>query len=78
VSVTHAFTSGVADGGDAALVRPSNWNAVHTESGLEASDRILTADETLAADRVAVHSYGLFIATGITLFIGDASVVVLV
>jgi hypothetical protein len=29
MAITHAFTSGVADGGDAALVRPSNWNAAH-------------------------------------------------
>jgi hypothetical protein len=27
ISVTHAFVSGVADGADATLVRPSNWNA---------------------------------------------------
>jgi transposase len=26
----HAFTSSVSDGGDATLVRPSNWNANHT------------------------------------------------
>jgi hypothetical protein len=25
----HAFVSAVSDGGDASLVRPSNWNAVH-------------------------------------------------
>ena len=25
----HQFTSAVADGGDATLVRPSNWNAIH-------------------------------------------------
>jgi hypothetical protein len=28
--VTHAFTSGKTDGGDATLVQPSNWNADHT------------------------------------------------
>lgn len=27
--VKHSFTSGVADGADATLVRPSNWNADH-------------------------------------------------
>jgi hypothetical protein len=27
--VKHAFTSGKADGGDATLVQPSNWNADH-------------------------------------------------
>lgn len=30
MAVTHAFVSGKADGGDATLVRPSNWNAAHT------------------------------------------------
>jgi hypothetical protein len=25
----HAFTSAIADGGDATLVRPSNWNEAH-------------------------------------------------
>jgi len=29
MAIKHAFTSGVPDGGDAALVRPSNWNASH-------------------------------------------------
>ncbi len=38
ISLKHAFTSAVADGGDANLVQPSNWNAEHTL--------------TLAADRV--------------------------
>ena len=30
MSVTHAFVSGVADGGDTSLVQPSNWNAAHS------------------------------------------------
>lgn len=29
-SVKHAFVSAIADGADATLVRPSNWNADHT------------------------------------------------
>src|SRR3990172_8306501 len=29
MAVKHAFTSPKADGGDATLVRPSNWNAEH-------------------------------------------------
>lgn len=29
-SLLHTFVSGVADGGDATLVRPSNWNDQHT------------------------------------------------
>lgn len=28
--ITHPFVSGKSDGGDATLVRPSNWNADHT------------------------------------------------
>ena len=30
MAIKHAFTSGKADGGDATLVQPSNWNADHT------------------------------------------------
>lgn len=30
VSVTHTFVSGKADGGDATLVQPSDWNAALT------------------------------------------------
>lgn len=28
-TTTHAFVSGISDGADATLVRPSNWNADH-------------------------------------------------
>jgi hypothetical protein len=30
VPITHTFVSGKADGGDATVVRPSNWNATHS------------------------------------------------
>lgn len=30
IQIKHAFTSLKGDGGDATLVRPSNWNAAHT------------------------------------------------
>lgn len=33
-SVTHAFVSAKADGADASLVRPSNWNAGHVVTGV--------------------------------------------
>src|SRR5687768_10689987 len=36
--VTHPFVSAKSDGGDATLVRPSNWNDEHVMS---AADRIL-------------------------------------
>jgi hypothetical protein len=32
ISITHPFVSAKGDGTDATLVRPSNWNAVHTTS----------------------------------------------
>lgn len=32
IQIKHAFTSAKGDGGDATLVRPSNWNATHTTS----------------------------------------------
>ncbi|MDP2168404.1 MAG: hypothetical protein Q8J64_08755 [Thermodesulfovibrionales bacterium] len=34
MKIKHAFTSEVADGGDATLVRPSNWNAEHALDGV--------------------------------------------
>ena len=33
VTVTHPFVSAIADGVDATVVRPSNWNADHTITG---------------------------------------------
>ena len=35
MSVVHAFSSGKADGGDATLVQPSNWNAAHSLTDIE-------------------------------------------
>lgn len=34
VSVVHAFVNPKADGADATIVRPSNWNELHTLNGL--------------------------------------------
>jgi hypothetical protein len=39
ISLLHAFTNPKADGGDATIVRPSNWNAEHTLT--QATDRML-------------------------------------
>jgi len=44
VAITHSKVSGVADGGDATLVRPSDWNANHAG----------TADPT--AHGIAAHT----------------------
>lgn len=37
MGITHPFVSAIADGADATLVRPSNWNASHTISWATAS-----------------------------------------
>lgn len=39
ISLIHAFVSAIADGGDASVVRPSNWNAQHTLT--QATARVL-------------------------------------
>jgi hypothetical protein len=36
-TVTHAFVSPISDGADATLVRPSNWNELHTVDGFGAN-----------------------------------------
>lgn len=41
--LTHEFVSAVADGGDATLVRPSNWNASHSITA-DASVKVTDGD----------------------------------
>lgn len=48
MAITHPFVSAVADGSDATLVRPSNWNADHT-----------IADDTITAAMMAASSVDL-------------------
>ena len=43
MAIKHAFVSGIADGDDTTLVRPSDWNAEHV--GLKVIRK--TADETV-------------------------------
>lgn len=47
-SVTHAFVSAVADGADATLVRPSNWNAAHTFAN-QSANQVLAGPSSGAA-----------------------------
>ena len=63
VSLKHKFTSAVADGGDANLVQPSNWNAEHDL--VMATDRLLgrTTAGTGAAEEISVGS-GLTLSAG--------------
>ncbi|KKK81323.1 hypothetical protein LCGC14_2814610 [marine sediment metagenome] len=58
-NVKHAFTSAKADGGDASLVRPSNWNAAHT-GAVEILDRDLTQiDVANEAAETSVYSFSI-------------------
>jgi hypothetical protein len=41
----HRFQSAKSDGGDATLVRPSNWNAIHVH-GVTSTSTNLTLDAT--------------------------------
>lgn len=42
--VTHKFVSGIADGGDATLVRPSNWNDEHSITDLSGTVEVTDAE----------------------------------
>lgn len=53
--VTHTFVSAKADGGDATLVRPSNWNAAH-----------VTAFTEFTQDLGVARSAGTFDITGLS------------
>jgi hypothetical protein len=57
MALTHAFVSGLGDGGDTTLVRPSNWNADHT---VDANGILMTSGSTdpatPAADTLKFYS----------------------
>lgn len=58
MGVSHAFTSPKADGGDATLVQPSNWNAAHTLTGnLSTFDGLANASGYLKNDGAGAFSY---------------------
>ena len=42
--VTHKFVSGIADGGDATLVRPSNWNDEHSITDVTGTVEVTDAE----------------------------------
>lgn len=43
LTIKHTFVSAIADGADATVVRPSNWNATHTLTGSIALNEITAA-----------------------------------
>lgn len=65
--ITHAFVSAIADGGDASLVQPSNWNAGHTLTGIAVTDGINTfaATQTFTVAPVFTDASGTRTALGL-------------
>lgn len=57
VSLKHSFNSGIADGGDATLVQPSNWNAEHTLTA--AANSVLASGATTTVAEVALSASNL-------------------
>jgi len=50
----HAFTSGIADGGDATLVRPSNWNDIHVAPYAMGTVTLTTGNGALMVKRLTL------------------------
>jgi hypothetical protein len=65
LSFKHTFQSAVADGGDASLVQPSNWNAEHTITLATASLIGRATAGTGAAEEITLSA--AFTFTGTTL-----------
>ena len=60
-AVTHSFVSAKADGADATLVRPSNWNANHTVTyGVHA---VTTTDTIALTDDLVTLAAGTYTVT---------------
>src|SRR6185369_16249223 len=58
MAVTHTFVSAIADGGDATLVRPSNWNADHTIADNTVTDAHLRDSGALSVIGRSANSSG--------------------
>jgi hypothetical protein len=67
VPITHAYVSGISDGVDTTLVRPTNWNAPHVGGGVPTVDQDISADFSTASDSAWHDITGL---TGIVLTAG--------
>ena len=59
--ITHSKVSGVADGSDTDLVRPSDWNASHVVEQVITDNAVVTVDDASAAD----NDYAKFTAIGV-------------
>ncbi len=67
MSITHTFTCLIADGADATIVRPSNWNAAHTitvvaetPSGtIDGANKIFTLTSTPLTNTLDLYHNGI-------------------
>jgi len=65
-SLTHAFVSAIADGADATLVRPSNWNADHS-FWLGYRTVTITTDTIANSDHLSLVTYNSSSAIAVSL-----------
>jgi hypothetical protein len=73
ITAVHPFVSGIADGGDATLVRPSNWNAAHTVTEVLVSSNMTPASVTVADGFNAVIFGSLTLGASTTLTLAGSS-----
>jgi hypothetical protein len=52
----HPFVSAIADGGDATLVRPSDWNADHVSPYATGSFTVATGNGSVMVKRLILTS----------------------
>jgi hypothetical protein len=85
MSVKHKFVSLKADGGDATIVRPSNWNDEHQLTGSTAvgggtdqvffeNNQTVTTDYSITAGNNAMTAGPVTINNGVTVTIPSGSV----
>lgn len=70
MSITHAKVSTYADGSDTSVIRPSDWNAIHTLSGITGCLLSNTAVQTIPTSTVIsassfseMYDYGDFFSS---------------
>lgn len=64
LSVVHAFVNGHADGSDATLVQPSNWNAAHKLAGATIGDLMVAASSSTIGAIAAVALGQVLVSQG--------------
>ena len=70
--ITHDYTSAIADGGDATLVQPSDWNANHTITGTLTSTQL---DLTMTPTWTGAHTFSTSVTVSTSFRLGAGAVV---